>query len=137
MKKDYENIMKEDVIDRDELIEYLTWILENDEELEKFYDRENLRNNEDDIVPDVLGFRDWLKEQTFDNMIRDSYFEEYVKEYYEDEGEYEPEFWLQRNFIDWDKVCQYLLRHQYESIFDKEGEDHPYNIFNEDFYYYW
>ena len=51
------DIMNRDVIDREELIQYLTWILEHDGELEKFYKRENY---EEDLVPDVVCFRDWI-----------------------------------------------------------------------------
>ena len=124
------NIMNENVIDREELIEYLTLILENDGELERFYDRELLREDEDDPVPDVLGFRDWLKEQTFDNMIRESYFEDYTKQLYEEIDEYNPDSFLHRH-INWEAVCEGLLDTDYQSIFE---EDDPFNIFGEQFY---
>jgi len=127
-------IMNEDVIDREELVEYLTWILEHDGELERFYDRELLREDEDDSVPDVRGFRDWLKEQTFDNMIRESYFEDYIKQLYEDMGEYVPDSYLHRH-IDWERVCEGILDNDYYGVFD-EREDDPFNIFGEQFHYH-
>ena len=127
------NIMNENVIDREELIEYLTLILENDGELERFYDREVLRNDEDDPVPDVRGFRDWLEEQTFDTIIRDIYFEEYVKELFISMDEYDPNSFLHRH-INWNRVYQELLDNDYDNLF--EGYDDPFNIFKRDFYYH-
>ena len=126
------DIMKQDVIDREELIQYLTWLIDNDGELDKFYDRENLRTNEDDLVPDVEAFRDWLEEQAFDNIIRESYFEEYTKELYQDIGEYNPDCFLHRH-LDWKGICEELLD-DYDRVFD-DDEYHPYNIFEEEFYY--
>jgi len=128
------NIMNENVIDREELIQYLTWILENDGELERFYDRELLREEEDDPVPDVRGFRDSLEEQTFDTMIRERYFEEYIMELYEDIGEYNSDNFLHRH-INWEGVCEDLLDIDYERVFD-DDKYHPFNIFREDFYYH-
>ena len=127
-------IMNEKVIDREELIEYLTWILENDGELEKFYDRELLRLNKDDPVPDVLAFRDWLEEQTFDTMIKECYFENYTKELYIDTGEYDPNSFL-HEYLDWESICEELLNSDYDSVFDNE-EYHPFNIFRREFYYH-
>ena len=131
------NIMNEHVIDREELIQYLTWILENDGELDRFYDRELLREEEDDPVPDVRGFRDWLEEQTFDNIIRDIYFEDYIRELYEDIGEYDPNNFLHRH-INWNRVCERILETDYEKVFDYDDDDHlhPYNIFGDVFYYH-
>ena len=128
------NIMNQDVIDREELIQYLTWLIDNDGELDKFYDRENLRLNEDDLVPDVLGFRDWLQEQTFDNIIRKSYFVEYTKDLYQDIGEYNPDSFLHQH-LDWNLICEELLDADYDRVFDND-EYHPYNIFEEEFYYH-
>ena len=126
-------IMNKNVIDREELIQYLTWILENDGELEKFYDRELLREEEDDPVPDVLAFRDWLKGQDFNDMIRQSYFEEYIKNYFKNAGEYDPKSVISE-YIDWDGICSDLIKDNYDNVFDWD-EDHPYNIFGEYFYY--
>ncbi len=128
------DIMKREVIDREELIEYLTWILEHDGELEKFYDRENLRDSEDDSVPDVLDFRDWLREQDFDMIIRESYFEEYTRELYEDIGEYNPDNFLHRH-LNWSAICRSLLDTDYVELFDGD-EYHPHNIFRQTFYYH-
>ena len=125
------DIMNRDVIDREELIQYLTWILEHDGELEKFYKRENY---EEDLVPDVVCFRDWIEEQNFDIMIRESYFEEYTQELYQDIGEYDPESFLHRH-LNWNAICQELLDNDYDRLFDNE-DDHPYNIFGEEFYYH-
>jgi hypothetical protein len=122
--------MNQDVIDREELIQYLTWLLDHDGELEKFYDRERLRF----LVPDVLGLRDWLREQEFDTMIRDSYFKEYTKELYEDIGEYNPESFLHRH-LNWDVICEEILDSDYNSVFDNDNH-HPYNIFGYEFYYH-
>ena len=126
-------IMNKNVIEREELIQYLTWILENDGELEKFYDRELLREEEDDPVPDVLAFRDWLKGQDFNDMIRQSYFEEYIKNYFKNVGEYDPKSVISE-YIDWDGICSDLINDNYDNVFDWD-EDHPYNIFGEYFYY--
>lgn len=41
-KPDYERIKKGNVIDRCEFIEYLTWVLVSEGELEKFYKRHDL-----------------------------------------------------------------------------------------------
>ena len=128
------DIMNRDVIDREELIQYLTWILDNDGELDKFYDREMLREDEDDPVPDVLAFRDWLRDQDFGNIIRENYFEEYTQELYQDIGEYDPESFLHRH-LNWNAICQELLDNDYDRLFDNE-DDHPYNIFGEEFYYH-
>ena len=130
-KQDHD-IMNRDVIDREELIEYLTWILENDGELEKFYDREMLREDEDDPVPDVLGCRDWLRDQDFDNIIRDIYFRDYTKELYEDIGEYNPECFLHRH-LDWNEICQSLLDTDYVKLFE---DDDPFDIFGDVFYHH-
>jgi hypothetical protein len=127
------DIMKRNVIDREELIEYLTWIVENDGELEKFYYREGWKTNDDDLVPDVEAFRDWLKGQDFDNMIRQSYFEEYIKNYFQNAGEYDPNSLLSE-YIDWEDICNELINNNYHAIFDWE-EYHPKNIFGEEFYY--
>ncbi len=124
------NIIEENIIDREELIEYLTWILENDGELEKFYDRED----EDDPVPDVLGFRDWLKEQTFDNMISESYFEEYIMNVYESIGQYDPECFIHK-FLDWEEICERLKNRDYHKLYGYH-DDHPYDIFGEEFFYH-
>ena len=128
------DIRNKDVIDREELIQYLTYLLEHDGEAEKFFDRELLRDDEDDSVPDILGFRDWLEEQTFDNMIRESYFKDYTMELYEDIGEYNPDSFLHR-YINWEEVCEVLIDSDYERVFDDRG-DHPFNIFGEDFFYH-
>ncbi len=128
------NIMNENVIDREELIQYLTYILDTDCELEKFYDRNRLRNNEDDLVPDVLDFRDWLKSQTFDMIIRESYFEEYVKQHFENMGEYDRDSFLHRH-LDWNVISQKIFDTEYDSVFDND-EYHPHNIFGEEFYYH-
>jgi hypothetical protein len=127
------SIMKENVIDKEELINYLTLILEEDGELEKFYDREGLRENEEDPVPDVLSFRDWLRDQTFDTIIRESYFEEYIKELMEDIGDYNPNCFLHRH-INWERVYKEILYRDYDGIFECEEDAH--NIFREDFCYH-
>ena len=123
-------IMNENVIDREELIEYLTYILEHDGEVEKFFEREGLEKP----YPDILGFRDWLEEQTFDNIIRESYFEEYTRELYEDIGYYDPNNFLHRH-INWEVACEELLDNDYYGVFD-EREDDPFNIFGEQFHYH-
>ena len=135
MSQPNHSIMKQDVIDRERLIQYLSWILEHDGELEKFYYRQKLKTNEDDLVPDVEAFRDWLEEQEFDNMIRESYFEEYTKELYQDIGEYSPKSFLHA-YLNWGNICEDLLDSgDYNSIFD-DDEHHPYNIFGDEFYYH-
>lgn len=127
-------IMNQNVINREKLIEYLTYILDTDGELEKFYDRNRLRNNEDDLVPDVLSFRDWLREQTFDNMIRESYFEEYTKDLYQEIGEYDPDSFL-HSHINWQDVIPELIDSDYDTLFDFDF-DHRHNLFDEEFYYH-
>ena len=126
------DIMNRDVIDREELIQYLTWILENDGELEKFYDRELLREDEDDPVPDVLGCRDWLRDQDFDNIIRESYFQEYTQELYQDIGEYDLKSFLHRH-LNWNAICQSLLDTDYVKLFE---DDDPFDIFGDVFYHH-
>ena len=120
--------MNENVIDREELIEYLTYILENDGEVDKFF----VRNQLEVPTPDILGFKLWLEEQTFDRIIREDYFEEYIKDLYEDMGEYDPNSFLHRQ-IDWDNVIETLLETDYDRLF---YDDHPFDIFGEEFYYH-
>ena len=129
------DIMNQNEIDRKELIEYLTWILENDGELEKFYERENFvcRLHDDDSVPDVEAFRDWLDGQDFDIMIRERYFEDYIGSHFRSTGEYNPNSSLHR-YINWESFCNDLLDAEYDRVFDNE-DNHPYDIFLEEFVY--
>ena len=56
------NIMNKKIIDKEELIEYLTYILEHDGEVDKFYERNNIEEHSPERI---LEFREWLKEQPF------------------------------------------------------------------------
>ena len=128
MSKINHTIMNENVIDREELIEYLTYILENDGEVDKFF----VRNQLEVPTPDILGFKLWLEEQTFDRIIREDYFEEYIKDLYEDMGEYDPNSFLHRQIM-WDIVIERILETDYDRLF---YDDHPFDIFGEEFYYH-
>ena len=121
------NIRNKDVIDREELIEYLTYLLEHDGEVERFFER----NNIEEPYPDIKGFKEWLEEQTFDYLIRESYFEEDIKGLYEDIGEYDPNSFLHRH-INWEAVCESLLDTDYDRVFE---ENDPFNIFGEQQFY--
>jgi len=127
------SIMDKNVIDREELINYLTLILEEDGELEKFFDREGLRENEEDPVPDVLAFRNWLQIQTFDTIIDEDHMETYIKNCYEDTGEYDSESFLHR-YLDWEAIVDDVIDLDYSVLFDNETK-HPLNIFQREFYY--
>jgi len=109
------SIMNKDVIDREELINYLTLILETDGELEKFFIREELENP----VPDVLAFRNWLQIQTFDTIIDEDHMEEYIKNCYEDIGEYDSESFLHR-YLDWEAIVDDVIDLDYSVLFDNE-----------------
>ena len=124
------DIMNQNVIDREELINYLTYLLENDGEVDKFF----VRNNLEIPTPDILGFRDWLRDQTFDTIIRESYFEDYTKDLYQDTGDYDAFCFLHRH-INWENVCEDLLETDYDRLFNND-EYHPFNIFKEEFYYH-
>jgi|NorSeaMetagenome_1021524.scaffolds.fasta_scaffold100627_1 hypothetical protein len=124
------SIMNKDVIDREELINYLTLILETDGELEKFFIREELENP----VPDVLAFRNWLQIQTFDTIIDEDHFEEYIKNDYEHRGEYDPESFL-HSYLDWEAIAGDVIDSDYDILFDNETR-HPLNIFQREFYYH-
>jgi len=124
------NIRNKDVIDREELIEYLTYLLEHDGEVERFFERWLFEAP----YPDILGFRDWLQEQDFDNMIRESYFEDYIKDLFESIGDYDPNKFLHRH-INWETACEEILDNDYYGVFD-EREDDPFNIFGEQFHYH-
>ena len=123
------SIRNKDVIDREELIQYLTYLLEHDGEVERFFERWLFEAP----YPDILGFRDWLQEQTFDNMIRESYFEDYTIQLFEDIGDYDPNSFLHRH-INWNRVCEDLFRTDYDSVF--YDDENPFNIFGEEFYYH-
>jgi hypothetical protein len=57
------NILNEKIIDKEELIEYLTYILEHDGEVDKFYERNNFE--EQPSPENILDFREWLKKEPF------------------------------------------------------------------------
>jgi hypothetical protein len=121
------DIINEDVINRGELIDYLTYLLENDGEVERFFER----NYMEAPFPDIKGFKEWLEEQTFDYLIRESYFEEDIKGLFEDAGEYDPNSFLHRH-INWETVCESLLDTDYDRVFE---ENDPFNIFGEQQFY--
>jgi hypothetical protein len=123
------SIMDENVIDKELLINYLTLILETDGELEKFFIREELENP----VPDVLAFRDWLREQTFDTIIDEDHMEEYIKDIFEEMGQYDSDSFLHR-YLDWDAIVEEVIDSDYSALFDNETK-HPHNIFQRELYH--
>ena len=127
-------IMNEEVIDREELIETLTYILEHDGN----NTTEELYISNPEWIPEISGFRDWLIEgitpngYEFNTLIRKNYIQTYIKDLYWVSGEWNPDECVPHKHINWDVVCEELIETQYEELI--LDDRHPYNIFRNSFY---